>query len=203
MLASHDSYTYQKARNPFVQLIKSFWRTQKKTIEEQYALGVRIFDVRVSSFKKDGHIQWRTAHGLAKFNRTFNSLESICSYFEYTFPNSIIRIYLEDNKPSDEVLTEYLRQASIISEVHANMIWEIGTHYPWKPYFTNKEFQIKEYYCHLFNWNPDKSVWYNLKHFDWSSRSLPAYSKKHNPEITKEMIDDPNVLHFMDYIGVY
>ena len=79
------------------------------------------------------------------------------------------------------------------------MIWEIGTHFPWKTYYRNENLpfvSIKEYYCHLFNWNTDKNVWYNFKNFDWSSWCLPLFAKKHNPIITQELKDD-NIMHIM------
>ena len=73
-----------------------------------------------------------------------------------------------------------------------------------KYYFRgHNDFIINEYYCHLFNWNPDMGFWYNIKNFDWSSWNLPLYSKKHNSIITKEMIEDKSIMYIMDYIGIY
>ena len=49
----------------------------------------------------------------------------------------------------------------------------------------------------------DKDIKYNLKHIDLTAWSLPLYAKKHNPIITKEMIEDPKVMYTIDYIGIY
>ena len=205
MIATHDSYTYQKARNIFINLFSMFWKCQKLDIKKQYELGARVFDVRVYRYKN----KWYTAHGLARFKDvSFNSLVDICEYFKNEMPNSYIRIYLEDNVNNDknkDIKELFLREAKQTFELYKDMIWGIGTHFPWHTYYSNENFnpRIKEYYCHPFNWNTDKDIKYNLKHIDLTSWSLPLYAKKHNPIITKEMIEDPKVMYIMDYIGIY
>lgn len=203
MIASHDSYTYLKSKNPLFNLISIFWRCQKINIGDQYRLGVRVFDVRVYRYEN----KWGVAHGKAHFDYYFDLLISICEYFNKYYPGSILRIYLEDNvnDKNKEILDKFLLESEHVFELYKDMIWEIGTHFPWKTYYKNENFNpiIKEYYCHLFNWNPDKSIIYNIKHFDFSSWCIPLYSKKHNPIITQKMIDDNNVMHIMDYIGIY
>lgn len=205
MIASHDSYTYLTPRNLLMLLISPWWRCQKVDIEKQYKLGVRVFDVRVHRYKN----KWHTAHGLAHFKKvSFNTLMDICKYFNDTFENSVIRIYLEDDcnkKKNKEIEDIFLQEADEAFSIYENTLWEIGTHHPWKTYYRNKKFtpQIKEYYCHFLNWNTDQSIKENLKHLDWSQWSLPYYAKKHNPEITEEMIYDPNVMYIIDYIGIY
>lgn len=203
MIASHDSYTYQKAKNPLMNLISIFWKCQKLDIQNQYDLGVRIFDVRVYKNNKG---KWGTAHGTAHFKQSFDSIVSICEYFKTQFPGSFIRIYLEDNVKNNNELKElFLKEADEAFTKYFDILWEIGTHVPWITYYRNPDFQmsIKEYYCHLFNWNTDKDFIYNLKNIDWSSWCLPLYAKKHNPIITQEMINDPNIMYLMDYVGIY
>lgn len=203
MIASHDSYTYQKAKNPLMNLISIFWKTQKLDIKKQYELGVRIFDVRVCKNNKG---LWGTAHGSAHFKESFNSISEICKYFKDNYSGSFIRIYLEDNvKENNNLKDEFLKESEEAYSKYKDIIWEIGTHFPWITYYHNPDFQmlIKEYYCHLFNWNTDKDFKYNIKNIDFSSWCLPLYAKKHNPIITPEMINDPNVMHIIDYIGIY
>ena len=108
----------------------------------------------------------------------------------------------ERNKDIKEL---FLREAKQTFELYKDMLWGIGTHFPWHTYYSNENFnpRIKEYYCHPFNWNTDKDIKYNLKHIDLTSWSLPLYAKKHNPIITKEMIEDPKVMYIMDYVGIY
>ena len=205
MIASHDSFTYDKPVNPLHNLISIFWRCQKVDIKTQYDLGVRIFDVRVSRYKD----RWYTAHGFYKSkNISFATIPDICKHFKFEFPGSMIRIYLEDNINNKKFLNIaelYLKEANFAVIDYKDMIWEYGTHHPWKTYFRNDNLpftSIKEYYCHLFNWDTDKGFWENIKQMDWSSWCLPLYAKKHNPYITQEMIDD-DTMHIMDYIGVY
>ena len=202
MLASHDSFTYQKSKNILLNLFSIFWKCQKKDINEQYKLGVRIFDIRVYRSKD----KWGTAHGCVCFNQSFKTISSICKYFNDNFEGSIIRIYLEDNVKNNNKLRDlFLQEADEAFSKYKDMLWEIGTHFPWITYYRNKDFhpEIKEYYCHLFNWNTDQSIKYNIEHFDKSSWSIPLYAKKHNPNITQEMIEDPNIMYMMDYIGIY
>lgn len=205
MIASHDTFTYDKPRNPVMNLLKIFWRCQKLDIKKQYELGVRIFDVRVSRYNG----KWSAAHGIYKAkNIQFDTLSDICKYFKTEFPGSMIRIYLEDNTSNGknkDILDLYLKEGTFVVIDYKDMIWEYGTHKPWDTYYKNDKLpftDIKEYYCHLFNWDLDKSIWYNITHFDWSSWSLPLYAKKHNPKITKELIND-TTMHIMDYVGIY
>lgn len=203
MIATHDSYTYQKPKNILLNLFSIFWKCQKKDIKEQYELGARVFDIRVCKNNKD---IWGTAHGIAHFKQSFNTLLDICKYFKENFKGSIIRIYLEDDvQDNNNLKEEFLQEADEAYSKYEDIIWEIGTHHPWVTYYRNKNFhpEIKEYYCHLFNWNTDQSIKYNLKNFDWSSWCLPLYAKKHNPIITPEMINDHNVMYIIDYIGIY
>lgn len=202
MIVSHDSYTYQKPKNILLRPFVCFWRAQKLNIDEQYKLGVRVFDIRIYRNKN----KWGTAHGLAHFNESFNSLVDLCDYFKNTYEGSIIRIILEDNVNNNQKLNNiFLAEAEYIFEHYKDMIWEIGTHHPWKIYFKNDQLPfdyIEDNCCHLFNWDTDKSISYNIKRFDCSSWSLPAWAKKHNVKITQEMIDD-NIGHMFDYIGIY
>ena len=205
MIATHDSFTYQRPTNILHHLISIFWRCQKVDIDKQYDLGTRIFDVRVASCKdkKTRKIKWQTAHGIVRFPLKFDTIESICELFHNKYPGSVIRIFLEDSKEVPEIREEYLKQCDEAFEKHKDIIWDMGTHFPWKSYHLMKAYDIKEYYCHLFNWNPDRSIKDNLKLMDWSSWSLPSFAKKHNPVITKEMTEDPKTMHILDYIGIY
>ena len=90
MIATHDSYTYQKSNNILINLFSMFWKCQKLDIKKQYELGARVFDVRIYRYKN----KWYTAHGFAKFTDVkFNSLIDMCEYFKNELPNSYIRIF--------------------------------------------------------------------------------------------------------------
>ena len=203
MIASHDSFTYLKPKNPLFNLISIFWKCQKLDITEQYNLGVRIFDVRVYRYKN----QWGVAHGMVHFDFYFKSLLTLCEYFIKNYPDSYIRIYLEDNvnNKNENIKEIFLKETEYVKSIFKDIIWEIGTHFPWITYYRNDKLpcdNIKEYYCHLFNWNTDKGFWYNIKHFDWSSWCLPLFAKKHNPQLTTKM-KYSTTMHILDYIGIY
>ena len=203
MLASHNTFTYDKPANILLYLISIFWKCQKIDINKQYALGVRIFDIRVARYKN----RWYAAHGLYRSkNISFTTISDICKHFKIEFPKSIIRIYLENNVDgkNKDILELYSKECEDAWSKYKNMIWEIGTHNPWITYYKNNNLPftvIKDYCCHLFKWDLDKSLWYNIKHFDWSSWNISLYAKKHNPKITEELIND-NIMHIMDFIKI-
>lgn len=204
MIASHDTFTYDKPINLLFNLFSIFWRCQKLDITSQYNKGVRIFDIRVARHKD----KWVAAHGIYKSKHiSFKSIFNICQYIKNEFPDTMVRIYLETNvnNKNYEIKDLFLKEAEEAWDKYKSMIWEMGTHFPWVVYFRNTDFNplIKEYYCHLFNWNPDKSISYNLNNFDWTSWNIKLYAKKHNPIITEEMINDSTTIHFIDYIGKY
>lgn len=91
MLGSHDTYTYLKSTSWIYNNCKKYWKTQCKSIEEQYAFGIRCFDIRVYRDKKC----WRVCHGMANLKKTFSSLQEICYIMQRDFPEAIYRIVLE------------------------------------------------------------------------------------------------------------
>lgn len=97
MIGSHDSFTYLKSTNWFYNRFTRVWKTQDIDIITQYALGVRMFDIRV---RRDNGC-WRVCHGICDLKMTFPNLESICTYMQEYCPEAIYRIVLE--KGSDRV----------------------------------------------------------------------------------------------------
>lgn len=96
MLGSHDTFTYLKPTNKIHNLTKKWWRTQCKSIDEQYAFGVRFFDFRVY---RDNNV-WRLCHGAANFKMAFLKLKGICNFIEWEYPEAIYRIVLEKGEES-------------------------------------------------------------------------------------------------------
>lgn len=91
MIGSHDSYTCCKSTSWWYNHCKKFWKTQKRSVEEQYQWGVRLFDIRVC---RDGEI-WRTCHGVVNLTKCFKTLREICDYMSTSCPEAIYRIILE------------------------------------------------------------------------------------------------------------
>ena len=206
MLGSHDSFTYMVARNGIVDTFTSFWRCQEKTIKEQYDLGVRMFDIRVNKDIQNGKFTWQVSHGLAKFNQNFVSLNAIGSYFKKQYPDSYFRVVLESGSDDEETVTKFKEQAKKLMTSYKAMVWQVVIKLPWTVLYRGKDFkEVNDYCCHLFNWNVDHDIWWNIKHFnelDFSAYSIKAWAKKHNPTVTQEMKDDPDKLYFMDYVNI-
>lgn len=78
MIGSHDTFTYLKPCNPIYKLGSRWWRTQCKSIDEQYTFGVRFFDIRVC---RDGN-QWRLCHGVVNLKMTFSTIKDICNFMD-------------------------------------------------------------------------------------------------------------------------
>lgn len=97
MIGSHDTFTYLKPTNKIHNLIKKWWKTQCKTIEEQYNFGIRFFDIRVCL---DSDNCWRFCHGMVNFKRHEKALNDICIYMKEKFPDAIYRIVLEKGNSS-------------------------------------------------------------------------------------------------------
>lgn len=211
MLGSHDTYTYLKANNILANAVSSFWRCQTLTIDEQYKIGARVFDVRVIHEEKDGMLWWRIGHGFAELQQRFPNLQSICLYFKEQYPGSVIRLVLEKNCTDEEAKSRFITEAEKIKKKFSSMIWCVCIKKPWTEIWRGTGLKTvkktEDLICHLFNWDGGQTIAYNLKHInnlDLSITSIKKWAQKHNPkEITQEMIDDPTTLYIMDYLGVY
>lgn len=104
MIGSHDTLTCFKSTSCIYNNAKRWWKCQSKTIGEQYARGIRMFDIRVYWDNN----KWRGAHGKAGLKATWKSLKDICEQMKKIAPEAIYRIVLE--RTSDEGETEFLSQ---------------------------------------------------------------------------------------------
>lgn len=118
MIGSHDTFTYLEPTCELYGLATRWWRTQCKTIEEQYAFGVRFFDIRVClSYGK-----WKLCHGLATLNKSFFSIRYICDYMNDKFPDAIYRIVLERGNKDKE--TFFINSIVKLCALYPNL-WRI------------------------------------------------------------------------------
>lgn len=96
-IGSHNTMTYLKPKKWYLYPFQFIARCQSKTIEEQYALGARYFDLRIA-FTKDGTPEFR--HGLMAYKgNVYDALQFLNSK-----PGPIVRILLEVNSKTDTVL---------------------------------------------------------------------------------------------------
>lgn len=189
MIGSHDSFTYKKPNNPIWSLFSFMWRTQNKSLEQQYASGVRYFDIRIRRTKQS----WQPCHGLVDLGvGTFPTLYSLVNTLEFKLPNSYFRIILERGDDS-----EFKKEVPDIITNHKVVF--IGIKKDWKV--------LKDKECAFlidYSWVPFKSNysiinniknWWNTTRFS----TIKSWAKKNNPEIT-ELIKDNNIVYFMDFV---
>ena len=194
MIGSHNTFTFFSPKHKFFNLFKWLWRCQDKTIDEQYKAGVRYFDIRLSPRAKGGYY---AAHGLVTLNWQLYSIRELIDIMKCCYPNAKCRIILEKGSAADFIAKiinivadndMYLTLREYVHQIIIKDGWKIIYDNDWKV-------EIKDYsYVPRYS---DKSFWYNLTHFKFDT--IKHHSKS-NPTITKEMIEDKNVVYFMDYI---
>lgn len=91
MLGSHDTLTYLESKSWVCNCLSRLWRTQGYTIREQYALGIRMFDIRL---RQSGN-GWVPCHGIVDLRFKFRNIFEICALMRNSFPEAIYRIVLE------------------------------------------------------------------------------------------------------------
>ena len=207
MIGAHNVFTFIKS-NIFMELFSFLWRCQNKSITTLYNdYNVRFFDIRISLKKFKKNYMWVPAHGLVKLkDKTFFNLESLFLYMKMYFPDAQYRLILE--KCSKKNKTEFYKQlepwltknGQKLKEHNYLCSW-IGIKKPWKNIYKNTKIypHIEDYACHLFNLNPDKSLYENIKNFN-IKYTIKKWSSTHNPILTEEQIQDNKICYFMDYI---
>lgn len=189
MLGSHDSYTYLSSTNKLYNSVTGPWKAQTKSIQEQYAAGVRYFDVRIKREVKANRNMWRVCHGLVDLNYVFTSIKSICAYFE-SLEGSYYRILLEKGNSGDK-------------EAFRNEVKELKDKYPhfdwcvikedWETIFSKGTFETIDKTCKM---NTIGEIFDMLGY----SVSILKWALKNNPTITTEMIKDNKKLYFIDAV---
>lgn len=206
MIGSHDTFTYLDSCNCLMNKLTRYWKTQCKSIEEQYAFGVRMFDIRVV---RDSN-KWRAAHGLAKLKKSWRSLHALCVYMDNRFPEAIYRLVLEKGNESQEEI--FCRQATGLCKEFPN-IWRIDIKST-KNWMGSVENNNDSLYSrgYLFakvntwespSWEANaqltvKNFWkFDMKKEDKKiHESLPFFQDK---EELKKVIDSKENLYLLDY----
>lgn len=116
IIGTHDSVTAHPPKKWWMKLGKAIAVTQDKTIYQQYADGIRCFDLRIR-LNKDN--KWIFAHGLYEVNiDVYDVLYWLKQQAEQNRENVYIRIVLEDKKHCDKEarrFTEFCRNADDLS----------------------------------------------------------------------------------------
>ena len=193
MIGSHNSFTHLASDSSLNNKFTWLWRCQDKTVVEQYEAGVRFFDIRVKAIEKKGKLMWEACHGNAGLGKTFLSINAICTYVQKSLPGATFRLLLEKSGNEDKFREDSLKAIEKFGDILLFVAIKSG----WQViYQSDKLPQIIDY-CYV-PWHSGDSFWTNIKNFEFST--IKKYAKEHNPEITQELIDDPNVIHFMDFV---
>lgn len=184
MIGTHNSYTFLLAKNKVFEVFSFLWRTQTKNIKQQKDSGVTYFDVRIRK-KKD---KWVACHGIVDLDLEFNSIEEILNIFTLYK----VRIILERGNLEDEI--EFIK---IIGQLvnHSNLVFAAIKN-NWIIIW-NVEYKIVDYT--YLPWVYNLSFWENIKNFNFFS-TIKRWARHHNPKITKDLIEDSQTVHFIDYI---
>lgn len=204
MIATHNTFTYLPAKSKAVNLFAPLWRCQSLTLKRQYAAGVRYFDVRVAPEQDaKGKTIFRLCHGRASLVMFFSSVPALDTYLRRRYPRAAYRLILERGGIDSAEGETFLRQANTLireAQEGKGIIDAVIVKHPWKVVFSRGTKTLREYYCHPLNWNTDMPLAYNLRHLDLRQLSIRGWARRHNPAVTKAMLDDPATVHMMDFV---
>lgn len=187
MIASHDSYTYLPSTNLLFNIFKGPWKAQTKTIQEQYAAGVRYFDIRIKRETIRNKNLWRLCHGLANLEFVFSSIKNICAYFD-TLDGTYYRIILE--KGNEEDKKAFREEILSIKDSYPHFNWCVIKE-NWETLFNKGGFVIEDVTCKLNTFGEIMGLFdYGLSILNWAQWN--------NPAITKSMITDEKTVYFFD-----
>lgn len=137
ILASHNSMTYLRPTKWWMRLFNFMAKCQRINIQEQYDLGVRMFDLRVRRAVRG----LMFAHNLQTYGTHFDVIQAL--EFINSKKDCQVRLILEDNKYDTERVQEF-RMFCILS----------------KSKYTNIKFTggyMKYAWHHAYNFNSDIS----------------------------------------------
>lgn len=196
MLGTHNSFTYLEPKCFIFNWFKKFWKCQDKTIKEQIAEGVRLFDVRV---RLKGDVL-QVCHGLVDLDMQFSSIEGMIRYFKsFNLSHFMIRLVLENGLATDEVVFIGMLNSFIENNVddYNKHIHSVIIRYPsngkyWDTFITN---ECVEKTDELFftPWLKDISLIDNITRF--LGNSIMEFAEKNN----KDVLASLKSKHYKDY----
>ena len=136
LIGSHNSGTGEKPHALWDKLLVPFCRCQRKTIREQYAAGVRAFDLRV---RHDGDWRWWLAHGLWRSETTL--WDALCTLNNLADGVVWVNITYEGRLDCehDENYFYYIMGRCVKNFAHIQLM-EVAVKLPtWKVLFRDKE----------------------------------------------------------------
>lgn len=126
MIGTHNSMTYLPLKKWWMYPFKWMAQCQSKPLEEQYRLGARIFDIRIS-YDKDNNPEFR--HGLMVFK---GNLYKYLNYLN-SLKDTYVRITLETSKEDSNQEELFIRECSILEHEFPNIVFFNATRkFDWK-----------------------------------------------------------------------
>lgn len=190
-LASHNTMSYLKPANLWLRPFHFIAKCQNKTIEEQYALGVRMFDIRIT-FEKNGKPVF--AHGLIKFKT--NNVENVLDLIN-TWKDCYVRIILEENKFTKHTYIHTVRFISFVNawiKKYKNIkFFEGRRKYDWNKIIVNSNLHPSPTYIQKVSSMTGTIL------DDWWPKLYAMFNNK--KEIKKHSNNDGYL--FIDYVGNY
>lgn len=135
MIGSHQSLTYAKPLQWYLKPFHFIAKCQKKDCEEQYKLGVRLFDIRIKPYKGT----WKVAHGCMIFDI---DLYKVLEYLN-SKNDCIVQISLEYNKMpknADVIINSFIEEVKRLIGNYPNIkFFGFGTKWNWNKVYAYKE----------------------------------------------------------------
>lgn len=182
MTGSHNTMTYLKPHKWWMKLINFTSKCQDKTPEEQYAAGVRYFDIRVC-MEHDDTLPSYYGHGKIKYEKGKSQLLQGL----LLKPGAVGRIVLE--KGDADAFREYIDTLLSLPTVAEHIHYTVDNKKTWNIYRRG---------------TADMSKYTVVENYPvYPKDGLLPWPKRHNrryPKITPEMIDDDTHLYLCDFV---
>lgn len=182
VLSSHNSLTGYKPKKWYLRIFNVFAKCQTKTIEEQIAAGIKMFDIRV------------------RFNRNYDlvACHGICEYDVDVF--DVIQM-LEDNKCCYRVVLENKIGGRSTKEEDLDILQNL---------FLNKNYSHCTYVCDKQKWAAIRNSYCKQRlgeviyHFLFSWKEIipiPAlYKKKYDVSKLPKDKDKKKTIYWIDFV---
>lgn len=132
-IGSHDSMSYATPEKWYYKPFHFVAKCQSKTIQEQYDLGIRLFDLRVR-WDKDC---WKFSHGRIIFKT--EPVEDILKFLN-SKKDCLVRLVLEYNSPTkdiDEISERFVEYCEKWIDVYNHTkFYEFTRKYDWKKLYS-------------------------------------------------------------------
>lgn len=191
MIGTHNSLTYLPPKNKLYGLFKPFWRCQTRSIWRQLD-HVKFFDIRII-FDELGEIK-NAAHGLVDLDVSQLGLMTMLASIK--MQNAYCRIIIERGDCSK--INNVLDSVMVLLK---DNIAEIRIKDGWELLYKNPNINLNIVDMSFVPFHSDRPWWK-----EWTNifkYPIKRWVKKHRAKLTKEQIEDPNTVYFVDYYQYY